>query len=116
MKLRTAILKAAKHIETHPKLFDFGTIEIPHTCKTPGCALGWMHYFSKVGGIPGADGDVIEASHFTGLSGDQDFYSRVDDLYGGCGWRYDAAECGLALRLFADDFAPKTTSDRAGVK
>lgn len=108
--IRTAILRSADHIEANPDLWDFGYSEIPPTCESPGCALGWIHFFSGQVGFH----DQIEASYIKGLNcpeGDSQFYARMkalcpeDDRWMG----RDEHSCRLAvaaLRAYADKYHP----------
>lgn len=103
--LRDGLLKAADHIETHPDQFDFGTIEVPHTCGSPGCALGWVHHFSGIKGKPSSFGEeLIEASNLSAEFGhDGDFYAKLDELLGDDNWRLKPGRCAEALRLYAGE-------------
>ena len=91
-RLKLGILKAADFIDAHPKQFDFGTVEVPHTCDSPGCALGWIHFFSKIEGVYCKNGEsVIEAEYLFGDGvWDQTFYNRMTELVGTPRWRDDA--------------------------
>jgi hypothetical protein len=108
MRLKTAILKAADFLDRHPRLFEFMSIEIPDSCKTPGCALGWIHFFSKVPGSVSSGGRIIEASHFPGLRNESDFYERMDKIYKSVKWRDNARRCATALRKYAAKYGSES--------
>ena len=107
-QLKAGILKAADFIEANPNQFDFGETDVPHTCDSPGCALGWIHHFSGIKGV--AYGRqliqyVIDAEHLFGHGvSDQDFYDRMTELVGTAKWRDEAALCAKGLRLYAEKF------------
>lgn len=106
MKVYDAIMKAADHIEQHPKGFNFMLTGIP-TCRTPGCALGWIGVFC---GAPRSITEVsknflklppvLEAGYW---STNVTFYNRMNDL-GGEDWKWNAASCAKALRLYAEKY------------
>lgn len=102
--LKVATIKAADFIETHPKLFEFMESDVPRTCRSPGCALGWIHYFSKVKGEKYAPKAYsIDARNLFGIDDDV-FYDQMDSLPGSDLWRYGAAACAATLRLYAEKF------------
>lgn len=112
MNIREAILKAADHIERNPGDFNFNTSRVPHPCKTPGCALGWVGFFLRVEGeddflnrtalVCGVP--ALKRGGFTRSEGE--FYFRMNQF--GI-WFSNAAECARCLRLYADKYhrAPK---------
>lgn len=104
--IRDAILKAADHIEQNPKDFNFGTVTVPHTCGSPGCALGWIHHFAGIKGHMTAIGEeLIEATLLDPmLEHDCDFYDRMDEVAKADSWRYRPAECASALRTYAEKY------------
>ncbi len=106
-RLRDGLQKAADFIEHNPKQFDFGTVEVPHTCGTPGCALGWVHHFSGIKGKPSSIGEeLIEASYLSAEFGsDSDFYGKLDTLVRTGDWRHKPDICAQALRLYAEELA-----------
>lgn len=112
MDIRTAILKAADHIERNPKLFDFCATWVPDDtdCGTPGCALGWIGHFANIqrGCSYGAEIYVapalVEADEM--FSSASAFYSRMDAVAGATAWRWNAEACAAALRLYADKYFP----------
>jgi hypothetical protein len=102
--LKAATLKAADFIEANPKLFDFGETDVPHTCKSPGCALGWIHHFSKIKGTKyGPKSYVIEAANLFNIS-DGVFYERMDSFPDSYRWKDEPAICAAMLRLYAERF------------
>lgn len=112
MEIRQAILKAADHIEHHPKDFLYSQNAIPE-CGTPGCAIGWVGHFLGMTSKDNADfGRVaiaigVPASVFA-------FSDRMDRLHGGfVNWRHDAADCALTLRRYANKYHP---ADEGGQK
>lgn len=106
MNVREAILKAADHIESHPDQFNFGSVEVPHKCGTPGCAVGWIQHFMNKD-----RGQMIDARCFTGrlecgIARTEDvFYGRMDSFAVGQ-WRHCADLCAKALSLYADKYHP----------
>lgn len=110
-----AILQAADHIESHPNDFDFGTVEIPHSCGSPGCALGWIGHFAKVRRqdedgirlVARTDWDDPRLPCLLNLK-QEDFYSRMAELADpdkvDTEWMHDAADCAKRLRLYAEKF------------
>lgn len=96
-----AIMKAADHIESNPKSFEFCSINMPTLCGTPGCALGWVGFFA--GNRRPDMCDVAEK--VLGLSiedGDQEFYDRMDGLVNR--WRTNPMRCAKGLRLYAEKY------------
>ena len=112
MSIREAILKAADHIESRPRDFNFGSVLVPHSCGTPGCALGWIGYFSS----ECKRGETIESAYredhpvaVLGLSSQADFYRRMDSMretHGHRGWRTSASDCARLMRFYADKYHP----------
>jgi hypothetical protein len=118
MNIRQAILRAADHIESTPKEFNFQSVYIPDGpgCGTPGCALGWIGHFAgydeqravaesgdsatvlyigrKVLGVK-CEGHMLNRN---------EFYARMDTLAGG--WQHGAVACARGLRLYADKYHP----------
>ena len=96
--LYDAIMKAANHIEMHPRRFDFDSIKVPKkpTCGTPGCAIGWVAHFGKFKFFD----DAAEA-----LGGDTTFYVRMNALDPpGSNWMRGARECARTLRMYAEKY------------
>jgi hypothetical protein len=107
MNIRDAILKAADHIERHPGDFDFGSAMVPHTCGSPGCALGWLGHF-----IGGCTTYRHVCDRVFGID-EYKFYERLTEAemgpkpdwsYGT--WHRDAGVCARVLRLYADKYHP----------
>jgi hypothetical protein len=105
MNIREAILKAADHIEANPREFGFWFVYRPDGpgCGTPGCALGWVGYFS--GAKAKNTGQIAEeVLGYDSLI----FYSRMTKMT--CGgtkdWHEDAAECARRMRIYADTYHP----------
>lgn len=106
--IRTAILKAADHIEANPGSFDYSSLKVPD-CGTPGCALGWIAVFR---GHSARTHTGLRACF--ALEGDpagvksRVFYQRMDRLSDRfkSKWREDAAICAHALRAYADKYHP----------
>lgn len=46
MDIRTAILKAADHIERNPSAFNYYAGDIPSSLEQKSCLLGWACYFA----------------------------------------------------------------------
>jgi hypothetical protein len=109
LNIRTAILKAADHIERHPGDFSFKEHRYPAgaACGTPGCALGWIGFFA---GLHQHGWDVTRTNEFLGIPYDlhvgNPFYERMDDLCGTTNWRFNVATCALGLRRYADKYFP----------
>lgn len=103
LNIYDAIMKAADHIERHPKLFNFAEVWVPD-CGTPGCALGWIGHFAGVkhDGYPQALSEIHVPRALTCAS--WDFYARLESLTGGPRWRNDAAICARGLRLYAAQY------------
>ena len=103
MNARDAILRAAAQVEKHPKSFGFSHYCIPEPCGSPGCALGWIGHYA---GLPakswGATMLVPQAVLGLPEGGAHDFYDRMESLVKG--WRWDAALCAKALRMYADKY------------
>ena len=108
-----AIMKAADHIESCPQEFRFmSTVTPEHPgCGTSGCAMGWIGTFA------GLKGDFDVAANFLELPKERlrsersssaeysfAFYNRMDDVFGGKGWKDSAALCAQALRLYASKY------------
>lgn len=109
MELYTAINRAADYIERHPEAFSFLSTMIPEPCGMPGCALGWIGYFSgarkdyaetarDVLKIPACEECGEGSAHF-------EFYDRMTELAGSFNaWAHDASGCAKALRLYAEKY------------
>jgi hypothetical protein len=125
MRTYDAILRAADHIDRHPKLFDFGRTRIPADRRTPGCALGWIGYFAgrtkaripiMLGlsfvhrgiAIVTPEGGTDAVITVTAI----EFYERMDSLAIGA-WRKDAHACADAMRLYAERYHKPIELDRA---
>jgi hypothetical protein len=115
MQIREAILKAADHIERHPREFNYNSIHVPERagCGTTGCALGWICYFFGSGvtdsSLVRTNFSSTHAPVGAGVS-DGVFYARMTDLV--VGWEKDADNCARALRLYADKYHPADTTIR----
>lgn len=115
MNIYDAIMKAADHIESNPREFDFYCIGVPENlCDSPGCAIGWINYFTGTSrgyrlaehpeyylsrnsaGRMSFDSDVCLGVDQTAV------YTRLDALYEG--WRSSAGACAAALRLYANNY------------
>jgi hypothetical protein len=98
----TAIMKAADHIERHPRDFDFSVGDIPSECGTPGCALGWIGHFA---GKSGTFMDVCECLGLVEPIADKQFYRRMDAVVYALpyhdDWYRSAKRCAHVLRLYA---------------
>lgn len=106
--IRTAILKAANHIEANPGDFSFASVVVPE-CGTPGCALGWIAAFrGHRTHVPDGDRACFNLEGFPTGVDDMDFYNRMDDL-GVPDWSRSAEACAQALRAYADRWHPAPT-------
>lgn len=114
MNIYDAIMRAADHIEARPQLFNFRRIAVPGDCNTPGCALGWINFFSRTdaGWLVRLEFDLYDENGRPGISAAVlgldagDFYERMHQF--GIGWSADATACARALRLYADKYhSPK---------
>jgi hypothetical protein len=103
MNVYEAILKAADHIETNPKLFNYSENRIPD-CGTPGCALGWIGHFL------GLKGDYETVLQQMGLHHLTEFSADRMDVVGGVMsfWRHNAQACAKTLRLYAQEYHAPT--------
>lgn len=107
MDIRTAILKAADHIERNPETYSFHSNDKPD-CGTPGCMLGWVGVFLDVPARESAyTGSYMNRTAMAlGLQGMGDFlrfcegYSNRKKLYG---FTHDASEAATLLRAFATE-------------
>lgn len=110
MNIRQAILRAADQIERNPDTFNFLSTDVPGSCGTPGCALGWIGHFMGRKGVFNEVCDVMTLSVLGSVTGDRgefDFYRRMDALHGFAVWRDSAAKCASAMRLYADKYHPQ---------
>lgn len=96
--LYAAIHLAADHIERNPSEFDFSEYAIPIRCGSPGCAIGWVGFFSSYGTYSTINDSIMGVSEST-------FYDRMDDisaaLYSNTDWIYRADLCAAVLRAYA---------------
>jgi hypothetical protein len=107
-EIRSAILRAAGHIELRPDLFNFGRCFIPD-CGSPGCAIGHVGTFlgmantgvSKASMILVGWDDAYQGRHYC----DREFYDRMDAI-SDSGWRWKADLCATTLRAYADKYFP----------
>lgn len=109
MEIREAILKAVDWIQGNPSKFRYENTCQPTDCGSPGCAIGWIGYFSGftyelpkyARGLVLVERDIstqlLKMSSVT-------FYLRLNAL--GQGWMDDAAICARVLRLYADKYHP----------
>jgi hypothetical protein len=114
MRTFAAILRAADHIERNPRLFDFGRTRVPHSCRTRGCALGWIGFFAGRTKLPLRTLFGFSLPHrgiaIVTTEGGSDplipitaceFYRRMDALVAPDDWRREASACAAGLRLYA---------------
>lgn len=111
MSIRNAILAAADHIERNSGTFNFMAGVVPHDCKSPGCAIGWVAHFAGSARL----GYSEACTEIFGFHR-HDFYRRLSDLTGDEGkllgkWSKDAMTCALGLRLYADKFHAEPQDD-----
>jgi hypothetical protein len=113
VNIRTAILKAADHIERNPKQFDYASVWQPDApnCGTPGCALGWIASFAKYKSSNKTFGcvarDLLGLLDDYGDGGDDAFYKRMGGIDED--WNRNARICAATLREYADKYHPKKT-------
>lgn len=107
MDIRQAIFKAADSIERHPTLFNFSSIEKPnHHCGTPGCAIGWIGYYTE-GSARDPHDFFLKVMKRLGLRGlGAEFYHRMDSIDGSNFWRRRSDVCAATLRKYADKYHP----------
>lgn len=79
-----AIMETADLIEAKPELWDFYAVEVP-SCDTPGCAIGWIDFFS--GARPG---QCIDAGPL-GFRDPLLFYKRMSAIWEDNGWVMDGS-------------------------
>lgn len=78
-----AIMKAADWIGKHPELWNFQSLDIPNNCGTPGCALGWIGYWS------GEQRDLFSVAEALAVATPGIFYDRMSDINQGLSdWLY----------------------------
>ena len=116
MDIRTAILKAADHIERNPDSFRYSANSKPD-CGTPGCMLGWIGiYMGVTTHFPGAFVCDVAAAISTSLGA---FIQRTRDIREGNAWYYDcstpqllaAANAANVMRAYADKYHPAAKQD-----
>jgi hypothetical protein len=111
VNLYEAFMKAADHIESRPHLFNFDLYEMPGTCNTPGCALGWVGFFSGLEfshqGFIGVRTDV--SPQMLGIRSTE-FYDRMAEW--GLNWMRDASCCARSLRLYAEKYHAPAKPER----
>jgi hypothetical protein len=99
--IRTAILKAAEHVERHPDDWNFFSIRTP-TCGSQGCAIGWVAAYMDMSGF------VHELCFKVFGVRNEEFYDRMRAL--GC-----QLACALplqvaqGLRAYANKYHPAPT-------
>jgi hypothetical protein len=103
VEIREAILKAADHIEKHPREFDGDSVTVPdlNKCGTPGCAIGWILSFSGE-----EEGDYAwhrVCKKHLGVT-DLDFYLRMNEIEASGWWRKNNVLCAETMRLYADKY------------
>lgn len=108
MNIRTAILKAAEHIEKHPESYSFHRCSVPSamTGETTACAIGWIAYFADVGQQGRYVCSACEAVLGTT---DWKFYEKLRLLSDSedCSYTHDHEVCARTLRRYADEFHPE---------
>jgi hypothetical protein len=127
MDTYNAILRAADHIETNPRLFDFERTRVPSHCWTPGCALGWIGFFAgrTKARIPAMFGFSFPHRGIAIVTSEggmdpvipvtaHEFYKRMDSFAVG-NWRKDAGACAKAMRFYAGRYHRPDELDRAYV-
>lgn len=115
MDIRQAILKAAEHIDRSPRDFYFLHTTVPHACGSPGCAIGWIAFFSGEKKQLHVD-DALPGT--LGITQDE-FYDRMTKCgggprYGVDNWKDNSVLCAATLRRYADKYHPaeaKATTD-----
>jgi hypothetical protein len=107
MNIYNAIMAAANRIEAYPEKFDFWNNDIPQSCGSPGCALGWIGFYlglrdkrshaqSVVSRVLGTDAASFYQS-LTDLCGDRSWFGPAD-------WKKNPAVCAKVLRLYAEEY------------
>lgn len=105
MEIREAFLKAADAIEKAPGIFEFGLLNIPDSCGSPGCALGLIGHFLGMNNKEHTIGhDVCKA---IGIEYDVCF-GALTEVTGSNAWIGEPEECVKALRMYADVHHPET--------
>ncbi len=105
MNLYTAIINAAIQIELHPDMFNFEETQVPTNCGTPGCALGWINFFTKTSSPTCSHAHGIDALAAGLEVGDVEFYERMNEFdTGEDDWMGSAAICARNLRLYAQKY------------
>lgn len=97
--LHAAFLDASDYIEAHPEEFNFMSTAMPHPCKTPGCAIGWVAYFA------GEEATKIGTwtSFRWGFDNEEDFYAAMYELTEG-DWTSSAPLCAQGMRAYAREY------------
>lgn len=112
MNIYNAIMRAADHIERNQDYFDFGSCGIPPDCGTPGCAIGWVNFFSSTTSsvrVPhsrafkpfDAGRPVINSEAALGVNSGV-FYLRMSAI--AAKWQNGASICAGTLRLYAEKY------------
>jgi hypothetical protein len=113
---KALFLQVADFIAANPELYQFAESEIPRTCRSPGCVIGWLHHFSKMPGEGTPAGlEMIEAYNVLGIS-DTEFYNRMEQI---CLerlgkrvlWMHKAEACATVMRAYAEEYFPAPTTD-----
>ncbi len=114
MNIRTAILKAADHIEQNPQLFNFCENRGPNDCKTPGCFLGWVSFFMdiKIEDAVSSCKDIL-GIEFNDLHTRMWALKREKKL--DATWNLSAQGCAIHARAYADKYHPVETKLPASV-
>lgn len=119
LDLYGVIMRAADHIEAHPREFDFASTSIPSIpgCGIAGCALGWIGYFAGVRGgivkVAGYEPSSTVVSTVLGITAIT-FYSRMNAIgMGMVHWSIFAKDCARCLRLYAEQYHRMPMKDAA---
>lgn len=116
MKNRTAILRAADHIESEPHDYRYDNNCKP-VCRTPGCMLGWIGKFLRIAKVDGNDESTSSYTHTIatrlGHSGLSEFLGIASNISREK-FRYatdhqtNAKAAAAVLRVYADRFHPES--------
>lgn len=118
MKNRTAILRAADHIESSPQDYNYD-LNCKPVCGTPGCMLGWIGKFLRMKRVDANDeqisGYTSAVARRLGHGGLSEFLGIATNIsrtkFGSAGdHQLQAKAAADVLRIYADRFHPESSA------